>query len=238
MLDLRLFSFSDQNSKARDQWLAQILGDIPAGLTVLDVGAGQQRNKQFCRHLKYISQDFCQFEGSDQGAVGLVTESWDTSSIDIVSDITNIPLDKGSIDVVLCTEVFEHIPDPVMAMKEILRILKPGGHLLVTAPASSFAHMTPYFFYSGFSRFWYQHHLSTSCTNLEILRLGSPASFVAQELIRIPSLLPLSTELKLIFKMLLYPIIFLLRTSERYITDADSLCFGYCVSAKKKKSFS
>ena len=47
--------------------------------------------------------------------------------IDFVSDLLNIPVPDKSYDVILCTEVIEHVPDPISAINEISRILKSGG---------------------------------------------------------------------------------------------------------------
>jgi SAM-dependent methyltransferase len=50
-----------------------------------------------------------------------------------VADIENKPLD-GTFDVVLCTEVLEHLDRPRDAMKHLANAVKPGGHLIVTTP--------------------------------------------------------------------------------------------------------
>lgn len=42
--------------------------------------------------------------------------------------------DDNQFDYVLCTEVLEHLYDPTPAIKEAYRVLKPGGHYLVTVP--------------------------------------------------------------------------------------------------------
>lgn len=60
-------------------------------------------------------------------SVGLQTGTWDNSAVNIVSEITDILVNDFSFNIVLCTEVLEHVPDPRLAIKEMARILKPGG---------------------------------------------------------------------------------------------------------------
>lgn len=117
------------NEPNRQTWLKQTLSELPAGLRLLDAGAGELQNRQHCSHLVYVSQDFCQYEGKEGGAPaeGLQIKSWDNSRIDLVSDITKIPASDSSFDVVLCSEVLEHLPEPTHALDEFSRLLKPGG---------------------------------------------------------------------------------------------------------------
>ena len=46
----------------------------------------------------------------------------------------DIPLNDESVDVVLCTEVLEHLPDAGQAVREICRILRPGGRAILSIP--------------------------------------------------------------------------------------------------------
>jgi len=55
----------------------------------------------------------------------------------VAGDATRLPLADGVADVVTLFDVLEHIPDDVTAVREALRILRPGGHLLVTTPADT-----------------------------------------------------------------------------------------------------
>ena len=44
-----------------------------------------------------------------------------------VADALNLPFDDSSFDVVICSHVYEHVPDPVQMFEEIHRVLRPGG---------------------------------------------------------------------------------------------------------------
>ena len=160
-------------------------GRIPAGWSLRDGGAGGGQFQKFCSHLRYTSQDFAQYDGSGDGR-GLQTQRWDQRKLDIVSDITAIPREDDSFDAVMCTEVFEHIPDPLAALGEFSRLLRPGGYLVLTAPFCSLSHFTPYHFATGFSRYWYRTHLPAR--GFEILELeenGNFFEYIGQELRRV-----------------------------------------------------
>ena len=88
----------------QNDWLRETLKKIPSGSRILDAGAGELRNKSFCKHLNYVSQDACQYDGGEDDEP-MQTGEWDTSAIDIVGDIVDIPEGNESFDVVLCTKV-------------------------------------------------------------------------------------------------------------------------------------
>lgn len=50
------------------------------------------------------------------------------------ANITSLPFDDDTFDIVICSEVMEHIPDEKKAAAEILRVLKPGHDLVVSVP--------------------------------------------------------------------------------------------------------
>ena len=176
-----------RNLLDREAWLEQSLLKIPAQSRILDAGAGELKYKKFCAHLKYVSQDFAQYDGVGD-AVGLQTKTWDQTRLDIISDITSIPESDGAFDAVMCIEVLEHVPYPVDALREISRLLRTGGYLVVTAPFNSLTHFAPYFYQTGYSQYFYRYWLEKF--GFEIIDLqenGNYFEYLAQELNRLPS---------------------------------------------------
>ena len=91
------------NSIFRENWLESVLNDIPKGMKILDAGAGESQYKKYCTHLDYVSQDFAEYDGTGDSK-GIQKESRDYSNLDIVSDITSIPVSDNTFDVIMCIE--------------------------------------------------------------------------------------------------------------------------------------
>jgi len=117
------------------------LGLAP-GDRVLDVGAGFGRHVFECarRGADVVALDYAEDEVIETRATlgGMV----DAGEIDIErfkgvlrGDATTLPFADGSFDVVITSEVLEHIQDDVAAIAEMARVLKPGGHFAATVPA-------------------------------------------------------------------------------------------------------
>ncbi len=52
----------------------------------------------------------------------------------VQGDALHLPFPDGAFDRVICSEVLEHIPDDVGAMRELARVLRPGGTMAITVP--------------------------------------------------------------------------------------------------------
>ena len=173
------------NEATREAWLEKVLKQIRPGSRILDAGAGELKYRKFCSHLDYVSQDFARYDGGGNSQ-GLQMGSWDQSRLDIVSNITSIPELDGSFDAIMCVEVFEHLPDPLLALKEFRRLLKNDGTLIITAPFCSLTHFAPFHFYSGFNKYFYMEHLPKMGFIIrEIVGNGNHFEYIAQEIRRI-----------------------------------------------------
>jgi SAM-dependent methyltransferase len=62
----------------------------------------------------------------------------------VVGSAESLPFENESFDVVLSTQVFEHLVDPAAAMKEAVRVLKRGGRLILTVPGVWPTHEAPH----------------------------------------------------------------------------------------------
>ncbi|HLX52627.1 MAG TPA: class I SAM-dependent methyltransferase [Aquella sp.] len=129
---LRMFLDIQAGSIWRD--LSKVLPDVRGN--VLDVGCGAQIYRElFCANkANYIGLD------TIQAKVNFGYESPDTRYY----SGTIFPVDTGSIDFILCTEVLEHIQEPSWFIKEMARCLKENGTLLLTVPFAARWHFIPY----------------------------------------------------------------------------------------------
>ena len=62
----------------------------------------------------------------------LTTPNLHTASVQ--GDALALPFPDGAFDRVICSEVLEHIPNDVGAMRELARVLRPGGTMAITVP--------------------------------------------------------------------------------------------------------
>jgi 2-polyprenyl-3-methyl-5-hydroxy-6-metoxy-1,4-benzoquinol methylase len=98
------------------------------GRTLLDAGCGTGLFSQMA------AGRGAQVTSLDVGPELLVEVSKKCRSERVVGDLLALPFEEGRFDVVVCTEVIEHTPEPGRAVTELARVLRPGGILVVTTP--------------------------------------------------------------------------------------------------------
>jgi SAM-dependent methyltransferase len=86
--------------------------------------------------------------------------------VQIIGDAQSLGIADSSFEVVLCTEVLEHLPEPQRAIDEIFRVLAPGGQLLLTTRFLFPIHDAPHDYFR-FTKYGLRHLLR----RFEILEL-------------------------------------------------------------------
>lgn len=113
------------------EWAAK----IGKASVLVDAGAG---SGEYSR--RFLSSGFCEkviglepFEPNYR-LLKANTGSYGENYTAIQTSIEDIPLEADSADCVLCTQVLEHIENHGAVVDEFARILRPGGHALITVP--------------------------------------------------------------------------------------------------------
>jgi SAM-dependent methyltransferase len=97
---------------------------------VLDIGTSTGTNLRMLRDLGF--SNYCGLDSSDEAirwcaekGLGQVRKG----------DVCSMPFADSSFELVLATDIVEHVDDDAKALREIRRVLKPGGRVIVTVPA-------------------------------------------------------------------------------------------------------
>src|SRR3989344_2135155 len=122
-----------------------VLKKVPKNSIVIDVGSGPERLAK-----EFINLDIFPFP-----------------EVDIVANATQLPFRDNSVDGAVSESLFEHVPDASLVAKEMIRVLKPGGFIYVSAPFIHPYHASP----DDFNR-WTISGLKHMFHDLEIIKTG------------------------------------------------------------------
>ena len=152
----RIYGDDRENSSLvyLEHWVKEIAGSLADDALVLDAGCGTSPYRSLFSHVRYECADFCK---SNLPYYEQIT---------YVCDLTSIPVQNNRYDLVLCTQVLEHVPEPKAVLKEFHRILKPNAKLALSAPLFNEEHGTPYDYYR-YTQFGLRHLLSETGFDIE-----------------------------------------------------------------------
>jgi SAM-dependent methyltransferase len=151
---------------------------LATGTRILDVGTSQR----FAKELRPYESLFAEKEYVAAGYEP--SKLFGAYNCDCHQDIEKMTFCDGEFDAVLCIEVLEHVADPFAAARELQRVVRPGGRILVTVPflaqyhgksAASHSH-------DAYPDYWrYTHEglklIFRECAEATVMPLDGPLEF-------------------------------------------------------------
>lgn len=140
-----------------DQFLRSVSNSVSPTDRMLDAGAGGRDYRAYFAHARYESTD--------------ITTKYNRSGEHhtFISELHHIPVADNSYDVIVNTQVLEHVEFPQVVVNELHRILKPNGRLFLTAPQSWGIHMAPYHFFN-FTRYGLESLFNNAHFEVELIK--------------------------------------------------------------------
>jgi len=115
-----LFNFISKNAK-------EINGKV------LDIGCGEKPYEELFNTTSYTGVD-----------IETTKEYHASSKVDVYYNGVDLPFESNTFDSIVCFEVLEHVFEPESMVKEMYRVLKPGGKIILTTPFIWNEHEVPY----------------------------------------------------------------------------------------------
>lgn len=130
----------------------------PFGLKTRTVGLSAEKDALDYRYYEQMQREMC-------GAV---------APIDLAADAESLPLAESSVDFVLHSHAWEHLPNPLRALEEWVRVVKPGGFIFAIVPKRDADPLDRARPLTSFTE-WEEHYTKRSTYEDRIAEMKGPA---------------------------------------------------------------
>jgi ubiquinone/menaquinone biosynthesis C-methylase UbiE len=118
------------NLRKRVDWIERVAGPL-RGKSIIDCGCGAG---EYVRSLSALGAEVWGVEYSEEKILEARRHADLPQERVSVGDIERLEFEEGRFDVALVNEVLEHVPDDLQGIREVHRIVKPGGLVVVFSP--------------------------------------------------------------------------------------------------------
>lgn len=154
-----------------DEFHSRHIPQIPTDSRVLDLG-GSRIKKRGAFNIENYPLNV------------IYADLTDTKKPHFQADAAAIPLTDNSLDVVICSELLEHVAYPPAVLREVYRILKPGGRILICVPFLFRIHGDPFDYGRYTDYYWNDQLHSLNFNQIQIEHQGYYFA-VAADMIRL-----------------------------------------------------
>jgi SAM-dependent methyltransferase len=152
--------------------VAEFADALPDCALVLDAGAGEGSYRKWFRHQRYVGVD-----------LGIGDAAWNYSGLDTVADLHELPFAADRFDAVLNVVTLEHVREPACVLRELWRVLKPSGRLLLVVPHEWEEHQQPHDYYR-YTRYGLEYLLGgAGFQNIQIQPVGGYFRLLSRRLL-------------------------------------------------------
>ncbi|MBL1140649.1 MAG: class I SAM-dependent methyltransferase [Proteobacteria bacterium] len=207
-----------------------------SGDKILDIGCGNARD------IAYILEQGAEIIGIDISEGMILEAKKDLEKLGYknvtleVGDATNLAYADNQFDKVLCSEVIEHIPNADKALNEMWRILKPGGHLILSTPnPNSWYGFDRYIIWEKIFRKEWPHPYDNWRSLRELLFMTKTKGFITKKTAGVCYIPGFIITYFVLPKFIQHPLISIIRIFEPFLSRRLPQ-FGYMVCAVVEKN--
>jgi SAM-dependent methyltransferase len=198
----------------------------------IDIGCGEMPYKDYFPKTNYNGIDFNNYSANKDQNTGQPDMFFDDKYL--LDSI--LPFKDNSYDNTFCFQVLEHHPKPEVLLKELVRVTKTGGKILITAPFLSGLHEKPHDF-SRFTSYFIERSMKDlGCKILVFRKQGSLFSTIAMLFNEYISCFAGNSKIHYFLSLIIYPLFFCLSyisLALDYLFVSDNIYFNYLVLIQK-----